>query len=168
MLRNRLVVIGQVGKPIGIRGEIRVKPFTRSLEVFERSSILVLDDSAFRVVGLRKYKGSPIISFEGIDTPEKARELGGCLVRTHAENLPPKDEGEYYWFELIGMRVHSRDGRDLGTVTTIIETGANDVLQVEGKFGEILLPMIDQVVLEVDTQSGEMLVDPLEGLIPEH
>ncbi len=129
---------------------------------------MVLDDSPFKVVGLRKHKGAPIISFEGIDTPERAREFVGRLVRTDAENLPPKDEGEYYWFELIGMRVHTRDGHDLGTITTIIETGANDVLQVEGEFGEILLPMIDQVVLEVNTETGEMLVEPLEGLIPEH
>ena len=167
MPRNRLVVIGQVGKPFGIRGEVRIFPFTETIEALERSCVLILDETPYNVVGIRGHKSVVITSLEGIDTPEQARELTGCLVKTYEENLPPKEEDEYYWFELIGMRVSTVDGRDLGTISRITATGANDVLHVDGDCGEVLLPMIEDVVIEVDTEMKEMIVDPLEGLIPD-
>ncbi len=167
MSGDRLVVIGQAGKPFGIKGEIRIRPFTESFEAFERSAVLVFGEHRYKVLGLRFHKGAALASLEGIDTPEKARNLVGSLVRTYEENLPPKEEDEYYWFELMGMRVLTRDGRDLGVVAGIMETGANDVLEVQGDLGEILLPLIDDVVLEVNTQRNEMIVDPLEGLLPD-
>lgn len=167
MTSQRLVVIGRALKPFGIRGEIKVKPFTESTEVFHRSPDLIFDDSPYKVTRLHEHKGNVLVSLEGMDTPEKAAKLTGALVKTVAENLPPKEEDEYYWFELIGMDVTTVDGRDLGKITQVIPTGANDVLQVEGPYGEVLLPMIDDVVIEVDTENGHMRVDPLEGLIPD-
>jgi 16S rRNA processing protein RimM len=165
--RNKLVAIGKVGKPFGIKGSLRIHSFAESFDVYERSTVLFLDETPYTVLSVRPHKKSIVADLEGIDTPEAAKELVGQTVRTDASNLPPKNEDEYYWHELIGLRVLTRDGADLGEITSIIETGANDVLQIEGDFGEILLPMIDQVVLEVDTKKGEMIVDPLEGLIPE-
>jgi 16S rRNA processing protein RimM len=167
MSADQLVVIGEAVRPFGIRGEVKIRPFTASLEAFEKSSVLVFDETPYRLLRVRFHKGAALASLEGIDTPEKAGELVGCLVKTDIENLPPKEEDEYYWSELIGMKVLTDDGRDLGLITNIIETGANDVLQVEGAYGEVLIPMIDGVVLDVDTKDGKMIVDPLEGLIPD-
>ena len=167
MSSSRFVVIGQAVKSFGIKGEVKIRPFTESLEPFKRSSVLVFDETAYKVLRIRSHKGAALATLEGIQTPEKARELAGSIVKTDVSNLPPTDADEYYWFELIGMEVWATDGRCLGEITRIIETGANDVLQVEGDYGEILLPMIDQVVVEVDTQKGKMTVDPLDGLIPD-
>jgi len=167
MRSKRLIVIGQALKPFGIKGEIRIRPFTESLYAFERSSTLIFDQSSHHVVGIRRHKDNVLVSLEGIDTPEKASELTGRLVKTGEENLPAKEEDEYYWFELIGMSVRTKDGDDLGEVTGIIPTGANDVLSVQGDYGEVLLPMIDDVLVEVDTHTGIIIVDPLDGLIPD-
>jgi 16S rRNA processing protein RimM len=167
MPRNRLVVIGQVGKPFGIKGEIRIFPFTETFEAFERSRVLILDETPYNVVRIRGQKSVVISALEGVDTPEQARELTGCLVKTYEQNLPPKEEDEYYWFELIGMKVSTVDGRYLGTISRITATGANDVLHVDGDLGEVLLPMIEDVVIDVNTDLKEMIVDPLEGLIPD-
>lgn len=167
MSRDKLVVIGQAGKPFGIRGEIRIKPYTESFETFKRSPVLVFGETPYTVLSIRIHQGAALASLKGIDSPEKAKELAGNLVKTDAENLPPREEDEYYWHELIGMSVYTVDGRALGELTQIIETGAHDVLQVEGEYGEILLPMIDEVVVEVDTQTNKMVVDPLDGLIPD-
>jgi len=164
---DTLVVIGEAVKPFGIRGEIKIRPFTESFEAFGRSSVLVFGDTPYRLLGVRFHKGAALARLEGVETPEKARELVGSLVKTAAQNLPPTEEDEYYWFELIGMTVLTREGRRLGTVTRIIETGANDVFQVEGPLGEVLIPMIDDVVLDVDTVKKEIIVDPLEGLVPD-
>jgi len=165
MLQESFVVIGQALKPFGIRGEIKIKVFTESLEAFENSSVLIFGETPHRVVSVRPHKGSALVALEGVDTPEQALELSGCLVKTEYRNLPGKEEDEYYWFELIGMKVSTVDGRDLGEITQITATGANDVIHVEGTYGEVLLPMIEDVVLEVDIEKKEMVVDPLEGLI---
>ncbi len=167
MSNRELVVIGKAVKAFGIRGEVKIKPFTESLEVFEQAESLVFGMSPYKVLKARIHKGAVLATLEGIDTPEKAKELAGSLVKTDPENIPSPEEDEYYWFELIGMRVFTLDGRDLGEVTQVIRTGANDVLQVEGSFGEVLIPVIEDVVIHVDTDKGEMTVDPLDGLIPD-
>jgi len=167
MTRNRLVVIGRAAKPFGIKGEIKVTPYTESFEAFLNSRTLTFGESAYKVSGIRIHKGAALVLLEGIDSPEAASKLTGNLVRTGEENLPPREEDEYYWFELLGMQVFTVDGRDLGKIDRITPTGANDVLHVEGAYGEILLPMIDDVVLEVDPENEKMIVDPLEGLIPD-
>lgn len=167
MAPKKLVVIGQALKPFGIKGEIRIRPFTESSYAFEKSSTLVFNESVYRVVRMREHKRTIIVTLEGIDAREKASAITGSLVKTGVENLPPKEEDEYYWFELMGMQVTTVDGKDLGEVAQIIPTGANDVLSVMGDYGEVLLPMIDEVVLDVNIENDTILVDPLEGLIPD-
>ncbi|MEW6349195.1 MAG: ribosome maturation factor RimM [Thermodesulfobacteriota bacterium] len=161
------VVIGQAGQPFGIKGEIKIRPYTESVEAFERSRVLYFDETPYEVLRIRVHKGAVLASLKGVDSPEQAKTLRGCQVRTDPENLPPKGDDEYYWHELIGMRVFTTDGRDLGVVAGLIPTGAHDVLSVQGPFGEVLLPMIEDVLKEVHTERGEMIVDPLEGLIPD-
>ncbi|MFC1833816.1 ribosome maturation factor RimM [Thermodesulfobacteriota bacterium] len=167
MTRTRLVVIGQVLKPFGVRGEVKIGLFTESAEPVERSSVLFLDETPFKVLRVRFHKGAALLSLEGIDAPEQVKQLAGSLVKTEVSNLPPKEEDEYYWFELIGLEVLTTDGKHLGKITNIIPTGANDVLQIEGDYGEVLLPMIDEVIIDIDVDEGKMLADPLEGLIPD-
>jgi 16S rRNA processing protein RimM len=162
-----LVVVGQVVKAFGIRGEIKIKPFTESFEVFKRSPALIFDESPHKVSKIRIHKGAALVSLEGIDTREQAERLVGTLVKTEEANLPPKEEGEYYWFELIGMKVVTAAGRYLGEITQITPTGANDVLHVTTAGREILLPVTDEVVVQVDAEKNTMIVDPLEGLIPD-
>ena len=80
--------------------------------------------------------------------------------------LPEPEPGEYYQRDLIGMSVVTTEGQELGEVTAIIETGANDVFEIHGPLGEVLIPFINDVVIEIDTQKGLITVDPLEGLLP--
>jgi 16S rRNA processing protein RimM len=167
MSRQRPIVIGKALKPYGLKGEIKVKPFTISFSAFTNSSVLYFQETPYRVVSTRQYGSNVLVLLEGVTTPEQARDLTGSLVQTDRQNLPPKEEDEYYWFELIGMNVATVDGRQLGCVTAITPTGANDVLHVEGAYGEVLLPMIEDVVLEIDVENDHMLVDPPEGLIPD-
>ncbi len=167
MPQNRLIVIGKVVRPFGITGEMRINPFTESFEPFERSGVLILDESSYTVRRIRIHQRAVLAILEGVDTREKANKLVGSLVKTDVQNLPPKEEDEYYWFELVGMKVSTVDGRYLGEITQITPTGANDVLHVEGAYGEVLLPMVDGIVVTVDLQNNQMTVDPLEGLIPD-
>lgn len=167
MSDKTLVVIGQVAGPFGVRGEIKIRSFSESLDAIERSSVLFIDDSPYTVVRVRMHKGAALVVAEGIESRDDAAKLAGKLVKTDEENLPPKEEDEYYWYELIGMKVCTVSGTELGQITQITPTGANDVLHVEGPLGEVLLPMIEDVVVSVDLADNIMIVDPLEGLIPD-
>ncbi len=167
MASEKLVVIGKVLKPFGVRGEFKVQPFTRTFEVFLRSEMLVVGEVCYVTRGIRFHKGSALVSLEGVDTPERVKELAGCLVKTDEQNLPPKEEDEYYWHELIGLSVHAIDGRGLGAISGLIETGANDVIEIHGQYGEILLPFTEQVIVEVNPDEGTILVDPPDGLVPD-
>lgn len=164
---GRLVIIGRAARPFGVKGELKITPYTQSFEAFERSATLVFDHESRTIRSLRIHKGAVLVLLEGVNSPEEAQGLVGSLVKTDRENLPPKEEDEYYWFELIDLQVITTSGESLGRVTGLMETGANDVLHVEGPRGEVLLPLIDEVVLEIDIEGGRMVVDPLEGLIPD-
>jgi len=166
-LPQRTVVIGRALKPFGTRGEIRIRAYTESLYAFEKSSVLFFGEEPYNVLGISSHKGILLAKLQGVDSREEAAKLTGSPVKTTQDNLPPKEEDEFYWFELIGMKVQTMDGLDLGTISQIIPTKANHVICVEGPRGEVLLPMIEQVVKDVDTLNGIMVVDPLEGLIPD-
>ncbi|MGD9818879.1 MAG: ribosome maturation factor RimM [Desulfomonilaceae bacterium] len=167
MSEDELVVIGRVQKPFGIRGEVKIQAYTQTFDAFENSEWLEIKHKRFVIKQIRFHKGSVLVLFEGIKTPETAAILSGQLVHTLESNLPPKDEDEYYYHELIGMEVFTKGDQFLGKITDIMVTGANDVLIIFGEKGEILLPFIDEVALEIDLKAKRMLVDPLEGLIPD-
>lgn len=161
------VVIGKVTTTFGTKGEIKVRPFTESLEVFKRSVDLFLGDSPFRVLNIRSYRSDVLVTLDGVHSREEAIGFTGMLVSTSKKHFPEKAEDEYYWFELKGLKVVTVEGRDLGTVRNIIPTGAHDVLEIQGPAGEVLLPWIDEVLAQVDMIAGVIVVDPLEGLVPD-
>jgi 16S rRNA processing protein RimM len=97
----------------------------------------------------------------------EAQALAGSTLYVDSETLPPLEEGVYYGFQLIGLRVATVGGEELGRIEDILETGAHDVIVVRGPRGEVLLPSVEQVVREVDLEQGRVIVDPPPGLLPE-
>lgn len=166
MSDDGLIVIGRLQKPFGIRGEIRVQAYTETFEAFEKSEWLQIKEKRMVIKQIRIHKGSVLVLFDGISTPEQVSEFSGQLVQTLAQNLPVKDEDEYYYFELIGLDVFTESGRHLGKITEVMATGANDVFVVNGDSGEILIPFIDEVVTDIDLVAKKVQVNPMEGLIP--
>jgi 16S rRNA processing protein RimM len=98
---------------------------------------------------------------------EEAEGLRGSEVSVSKQELPALPEGEYYWFELMGMEVQSEDGRALGKIFNIVTTGSNDVYEVRGPLGEILIPAIEGVVIGVDAEKKRMTIRIPEGLLPD-
>ena len=95
----------------------------------------------------------------GVSDRNSAVALKGLLVGVHESTLPPSQAGEYYWRDLVGLKVVTLGGEQLGRVERLIETGANDVLVILGDKRECLVPFIDQVIKSVDTAAEEILVD---------
>lgn len=166
------IVVGQIRRPHGIRGEVRVEILTDYPERVDRHEYVYLarpqspDDVERHVLeSVRPHKGVLLIKLEGVDDRDTAEKLRGMLVEVPLEDAVPLKEGEYYHFQMIGVDVETETGEWLGRVADVIATGAADVFVVRGPRGEILLPAIEDVILELDTEGREMTVQLLPGLL---
>ncbi len=174
MPEPRYLLVGQIVRPHGVRGEVRVKILTdypERLPIHRYFYVGAVDADErlqrYPVEGMRFHQDVVLLKLAGCDDRNTAETLRGLFVQIPIEAAAPLEEGEYYLFQLIGVQVEADDGRGLGTVVDVIETKANDVLVVQGPLGEILLPDVDEVVLSLDVASGRMVVRPLPGMLPD-
>lgn len=167
MPHAELVIVGRIGAPHGVAGAVRISSATQPAENIEHYRPWLLGDGErFREVEvswLRPHGAGYVAGIAGVTSRDQAEALRGSLIAVRRSALPDLEAGrEYYWQDLVGMTVCHPDGRVLGTVKNLLETGANDVLVVQGRPREVLIPFVDGVVLDVDLTSGRMLVDWLE------
>jgi len=168
------VVIGEVIKPRGLRGEVLVKSLSDVEDRFESLGGAYVHDGQgernwFDIEMVRAYRGMYIVKFQTVNDRLGARDrLGGRTLEISRQQSPAAGEDENYYCDLIGLAVYRDDGPLLGKLESIIETGANDVYLVRGEDGtEILLPATREVILGVDIASGRMTIHPITGLLPE-
>jgi 16S rRNA processing protein RimM len=168
----RYLAVGQVLRPHGVRGELRVQIITDYPERLRRHPYFYLahPESSemvrrYPVEGLRHRRGVLLLKLGGCDDRDAAEKLRGMLVQIPIEEAVPLEEGEYYHFQLVSMRVETEDGEWLGQVAEVLATGANDVYVVRGPRGEVLLPAIEGVVRELDLESKRMVVHLLPGML---
>jgi 16S rRNA processing protein RimM len=168
------IIVGRVRRPHGIRGEVRVEILTDYPERIVQRDALYLahpqspdDVERYPLESLRPHKGILLVKLGGVDDRDAAEELRGMLVQVPFEEAVPLEEGEYYHFQLIGMDVETEMGEWLGRVAEVIATGAHDVYVVRGPRGEVLLPAIEDVILELNTDRQKMIVHPLPGMLEE-
>jgi 16S rRNA processing protein RimM len=158
-----LVVLGRVSGLYGVRGWVKVFSFTEPRDrILGYSPWLLRESGAWRerVVTAGRPQGKGLVAaLEGVTDRDQARLLMGAEIAVRPEQLPELEEGEYYWRDLIGLQVATTAGADLGTVTGLLETGANDVLVVRGE-RERLVPFLPgRVVTAVDLAAGTLTVD---------
>jgi 16S rRNA processing protein RimM len=157
-------------RPHGVRGEVRVAPHTDQPERFTWLKSVYLGDTDPQLVEVESVRfhegqGLVLLKFAGYDTREDADRLRGQWVHVPEKDAIPLAEGEYFLYQLEGLTVRSDDGRDLGRLTGVLETGANNVFVIQGEQGEILLPDIPEVIREINFETGLMTVHLLPGLL---
>lgn len=165
-----LLQVGIITSTHGVRGEVKVYPTTDDPRRFRRLKEVVLDTGKekmnLEIEGVKFFKQFVILKFKGLDNIndiEKYRQKSLYVTRKNAVHL---QRDEYFIADLIGLKVQDEDGKELGTVKDVIETGANDVYEVEMADGKsLLLPAIKQCILNVDVENGTMQVHVLEGLL---
>lgn len=165
-----LLQVGIITSTHGVRGEVKVYPTTDDPRRFRRLKEVVLDTGReklnLEIKGVKFFKQFVILKFKGLDNIndiEKYRQKSLYVTRKNAVRL---QRDEYFIADLIGLKVQDEDGTELGTVKDVIETGANDVYEVEMADGRsLLLPAIKQCILNVDVENGMMQVHVLEGLL---
>ena len=168
----RYLVVGRILRPHGIRGELRVGIITDYPERLGQQACFYLASpdapavvQRYSVEELRGHGDALLLKLHGCDDRNAADELRGMLVQIPVEAAVPLEEGEYYHFQLIGVRVEMESGEWLGQVVEVLATGANDVYVVRGPWGEVLLPAVDDVVLELDLELRRMVVRLLPGTL---
>ncbi len=163
------LIVARVLAPWGHRGEVRAEVLTDFPQRFSGMERIFVGDGKvpYRVESARLHKGNVVLKLEGVNTPDEAERLRGALLYVPVEEAVPLGEDEYYYHQIIGLEVWTADGRFLGRVTEILETGANDVYVAEKDGREVLIPAVASVVQEVDLEHHRLVVSPPPGLLEE-
>ena len=160
------LAIGRVLRPHGVRGELLLETLTDFPEHLNEVETVYLGEAAepHPLEDARRHRGQLLIRLADCSNRDTADAFRNQLVRIKFADSPPPPSGSYYQHQIIGLAVVTEDGEALGTVTEIIETGANDVYVVAGAGGELLLPAIGSVIRRVDLKARTIIVHLLEGL----
>ena len=169
----RYLAMGVIVGPHGLEGELKVDLLTQDPHRFgllQRVFIGLEDEEPvpWPLKGYRLHRQRVLLRLEGCEDRATAETLRGCLVQVPLAEATPLEEGEYYEHQILGLGVWTVSGEHLGEVVEILYTGANDVYVIQSqdpRRGEILIPAIKGVVLEVDLAAGRMLIELPEGLL---
>jgi len=161
------LVVGKLRRPHGLHGEMQFELQSDFPERFNPGKTVYLGDEKLplKICGFRPHKNIYLIAFDGFITPEAIGIYRNTLVYIEAHGLPVLSEGEFYHHQLLGLDVITEDGRQLGFLSGILETGANDVFIIRTPTGpDLLIPVIDDVILAIQPDEGKIIVRLLPGL----
>ena len=160
--------MAQVLSAHGIRGELKCRLITDfPKQRFKRGNAVLIRGAEHLVRSARVQGGVVLLGLTDIADRTTAETFRGADVEVPADQTHALPKGQFYWYQVIGLTVVDLTGNaELGTVADIIETGANDVYLVRGPLGEVLIPAIKDVVKKIDPEHGQMLVEPLPGMLP--
>ena len=151
--------------PHGRDGSLNVRLLSDLAGRFDPGSLLLIDQRPYSISSSRQTgPDNALIWLEGISTRAQAAPLTGKYLTASPDSNVELEEGEYFHYQLIGMSVRTEEGEELGEIQEILETGSNDVYIVRGSGGELLIPAVSHVVLEVNVAANSMLVCLPDGL----
>ncbi len=174
-MSEQFLNVGKIVNTHGIKGELRIIAITdfeeerflpgNHLYLFKNDELAPIK---LTISNHRKHKQFDLLQFEGYDNVNDVESFKGSMLKVKKEDLSPLDEGEYYYYEIIGCDMYTEDGDYFGQVKEILSPGANDVWVVkrQGK-KDVLIPYIDDVVKDVNIEKKEIKIHLMEGLLDE-
>ena len=166
---NKYLELGQIVNVKGLKGEVKVNPFTEDSTKFERIHKVFIKQknnmTEYEIEDVGYSKNQVIIKFKNIDTIDEAETLRNSYILVDREVLGKLPEGVYYIADLIGLKVFTEENEYLGIVDDVFSTGSNDVYVVKNENGsEKLLPGIDEVIKNINLEEGKIIVNLIKGL----
>jgi len=160
--------VGELTAPWGLKGEIKIRldadfAYIKTI----RCVYLGPEHRPYNLTGFFRRGRFYTLKLDGVDTVDAAEEFRGRAVGLPRAEAPPLPSGAFYVADVLDLRAVTVDGRELGTIVDVIATGANDVYVVRGPLGELLIPAIRDVVVDIDPAAGTVCVEPIAGLLPE-
>ena len=167
---TKYLEIGQIVNTFGIKGMVKIKPFTDDINRFDRLKKVYISNKnekkEYQIQEVKYHKNMVLMKLEGVDTPEQADLLRQSYLLVDRADEEPLEEGVYYIVDLLGLEVYTDDNKLLGKVDDIFNTGSNDIYVVKDEMGKkILLPGIPDVLKNVDLEKGRITVHLIPGLI---
>lgn len=169
------LILGYVLRPHGVRGELRISVMTDYPErvaklkqvYFSRSPENPSDAKPYQVEAARLHQDYILLKLQGIDDRDQADRFREYAAMVDIGSAVPLEDDEYYLYQLIGLTVKTADGAEIGKITDVFETGANDVYVVQNlRHGEILIPAHKETLVSIDVEAGIVVMNLPEGLLP--
>jgi 16S rRNA processing protein RimM len=164
------LVVGKLRRPHGVHGEILMDVYTDFPERLKAGTGVYVGEThnLLFLQSQRWHKDAMLVAFNGLNNLEEIGKFRNQLVFVRSDDRPSLPDGEYYHHQIVGLHVKNESDETLGTIVDVLETGANDILVIRNENGsELLVPVIDSVVTNIDLVVGELRVHLLPGLLPE-
>ena len=164
-MNPQFIPIARVVAPWGIHGEVKAESLTDFSDRFACGEILYLQGRAVTIKSSRYRGNTVILKLDTIDSRNAAELIRGACLEVPSTELKPLPKGEYYRFQLLGLEVQNTEGKLLGQVSDVIQTGSNDVYEISSDTGKFLIPATDEVIKSIDLDKRRMVIELLKGLI---
>lgn len=162
---NDRIKVGKITTAVGIKGEVKVYPYTDDPERFEELASVYAGDDVMKIDKVRYQKNLVILKFNGVDDRNAAEALRDRFLTIDRSDLRELDENEYFIFDLIGLEAVDQEGVHIGEVTDVIQNTAQDLYEVKMDDGrKYLVPAVYEIVTDIDIENGIMKINPIEGL----
>ena len=160
------IKIGKIVNTVGLKGEVKVYNYSDRSGIYENTSHIYVENDLTAVESVRVQKNMVILKLEGISDRDRAEALRGRELYVTEEDLPELPQGQYYVRDIMGMAVREENGTFLGEVTDVIQNTAQDIFEVQKQGGKkVLIPKVDEFVLNIDIEKKEILVRLIDGLM---
>ena len=165
-----LISLGRLVNTHGVRGELRLLPHAFPCLTLQPGLTVFLQDAqeqlyTHRVDGVRRRAPFVIVKLTGVDSIEHAETLRDMTVAVEETILPPLEDGEFYYYQVIGLTVRTTTGTDIGEIVKVFFSGGHDIWVVRQGEKEYLIPVIEDIVRSIDIPGRQAIIDPLEGLL---
>lgn len=162
--------IGQIINTFGIKGEVKVKPFTEDIRRFDKLKKVNIQQKnskkEYEIENVKYHKEMVILKLKGIDKIEQAELLKNSYLKIDRNDEEPLEKGTYYIVDLLGLSVYTDENILLGTLDDIYNTGSNDIYVVKDELGkQTLLPAIQDVIKQIDMEKKKIIVHIIKGLL---
>lgn len=171
MEESRWIPVGKIVRAHGIRGDVKIYPYGETLATKKAgdrlyiSSFQAEERSRLTIVSLRPHGKYWVGRFQELADRDEVEKIIGEEIFLTEDLLPPTSEGEYYYYQLIGLSVETKTGSKIGILRRIFEAPSHDIYVVEGEGREVLIPAVEEVICHIDLEEGRMVVDLPEGLM---
>ena len=167
---TKYLEIGQIVNTFGIKGMVKIKPFTDDIKRFDKLKTIYIENKKgrkeYEIEEVKYHKDMVLMKLKNVNTIEEAENFRQSYLLVDRKKEEPLEEGVYYIVDLIGLEVYTDEGELIGRVDDIFNTGSNDIYVVKDELGkQILFPGTDEVLKEVNLEKGRITIHLIEGLM---
>jgi len=167
---DRLIPLGRVANTHGVHGEIRLLPYAFPCQILVKGlTIFLLQEDGethpYTIAGVRLHRPFVLLKLEMIDSLELAENLREKVLAVEEAVLPPVRDGEFYYYQVVGLPVRTTAGREIGVISQVFFSGGHDIWVVREGKKEYLIPVTEEIVRVIDIPGRQIVIEPIEGLL---